>query len=137
MNVLLKCVANKLIELTRILDVNHIKPISQINDLKNDKTWKYAITLEFDNNQPYKKRKGKYETLIFVNCYARNITNPDMAVLAFVNEVIGLLDEADFSNEDIKIYAVKYRACYPQPEKNSLLDAWQSFAAFLVRWTMK
>lgn len=118
-------------ELIKISIVDKVRPISKIQELKNFN--KYAITYEIIGDKDYKRRKGKNETPIFINCYA-NVDNGDMAVLFLMDQVKGLLNEADLTDSAIKTFFVKYDSCTPQPEKNSLLQAWQSVIKFIIRW---
>lgn len=118
-------------ELLKISAVDKVRPISRIDELKGFN--KYAIAYQIADNQNFKRRKGKYETPIFINCYA-NVPKGDMAVLWLVQQVKELLDETDLSDATLKTYMVAVQPSTPQPEKNRLLDAWQSVVLVNVRW---
>jgi hypothetical protein len=120
-------------ELKTLSQVDKVRSISKIKELKYFS--KYAISYEIINNKPYKQRKGKNETPLFINCYS-NVDNGDMAVLSLVEDVKSLLDEAYLSDAslDIKTYMVKIEESSPQPEMNSVLQAWQSVVKVNIRW---
>lgn len=118
-------------ELIKISGIDKVRPISKINELKG--FHKYALTYEIIGDKNFKQRKGKNESPIFINCYA-NVDNGDMAVLWLMEQVKGLLDEANLTNSTIKTFFIKYQSCTPQPEKNRYLQAWQSVIKFIVRW---
>lgn len=119
-------------ELLTIPAVDRVRPISKIKELEGFS--KYAIAYELAGDNNYKGRKGKAETPIFINCYA-NVDNGDMAVLWLRKQVKQLLDEADLSDANVKTYGVRYQSGTPQPEKNALLQAWQSVALVEIRWS--
>lgn len=118
-------------ELLKISCVDKVRPISKLKELTGFS--KYAIAYEIVEDKSYKSRKGKNETPIFINCYA-NVDNGDFAVLWLMEQVKGLLNEADLTDQTIKTYSVKYDSCTPQPEKNKYLQAWQSVIKFIIRW---
>lgn len=123
--------------LSNITIVDKVRPISKIKDLAPDNGGfsKYAICYEIPGDQDYKNRKGKYETSLFLNCYS-NVDNGDLAVLHLARLVKEALDEANLTDATlgVKTYYVKYDNSNPQPEKNSLLQAWQSVIKITIRW---
>lgn len=119
-------------KLTTISRLDKIRPISKIDELID--FYKYAVTYEIMSDSPYKNRKGRYSTPMFINTYS-NVENGEIAVLNLNKDIIELMDETDLSNTAIKTYMVKVQKSSPQPELNEYLDCWQSVVALEVRWS--
>ena len=125
---LLETLENKI---ATISVIDGIRPISKIEELKGFD--RYAVTHEIVNDVVYKDRKNRYTTPIFLNTYS-NVDNGEIAVLWLNKQIKELLDEVDLTNSDIQTYYVKIQTSTPQPEKNRLLDCWQSVVMVEVRW---
>jgi hypothetical protein len=118
-------------KLLTIAEIDKVRPISKVDELKEFN--QYAVAYEIVDDSLYKNRKGRYITPLFINTYS-NVENGEIAVLWLNKQIKQLLDEVDLSNTNLKTYKVKIQSSSPQPEKNRLLDCWQSVVGVEVRW---
>ncbi|WP_027339935.1 hypothetical protein [Halonatronum saccharophilum] len=94
----------------------------------------YGATIQFNEINKYKGRKGKFKDLIFINLYSSDKKQGDLRAKDLQERVVKLLDEADLSNGNIKTYLVELRSML-EASWNEKLNAWQGVVTLEVRWS--
>ena len=98
---------------------------------------KFGVSIEFGTSMNYKDRVKRKETLFFLNCFCRGDeeVKADLDVLGLAEDVAQLMNRADFSTPELKIYDCRYTNSPEKPEYKSELNAFQQIVEMQVRWT--
>jgi len=98
---------------------------------------KFAVSLEFGTNVPYKDRVKRKQSTFFINCFCHGdeSVKADLDVMELADNVTDTLNRADFSNVDVKIYGCKFVSSTEDVEYKQQLDAFQQVVEIEVRWT--
>ncbi|MFO7820045.1 MAG: hypothetical protein R6V17_07375 [Halanaerobacter sp.] len=98
---------------------------------------KFGVSIEFGTSMNYKDRAKRKETLFFLNCFCHGDekVKADLDVLELAEDVAQLMNRADFSTSELKIYDCRYTNSPEKPEYKSELNAFEQIVEIQVRWT--